>query len=116
MGNKGALLRFDSDLEYVVKQFDAVPHPSHIRAMQYAGGMGGLFGCHGHARAGPLTELELSRGRAMKSLAPGPAGAELPLALSNSVGEPWWDGLDKIAPAGRGGVKEPNQTYGRLNP
>jgi hypothetical protein len=44
MGNKGALLRFDSDLEYVVKQFDAVPHPSHIRAMQYAGGMGGLFG------------------------------------------------------------------------
>lgn len=34
MGNKGALLRFDSDLEYVVKQFDAVPHPAHIRAMQ----------------------------------------------------------------------------------
>mmetsp|Transcript_13777 Transcript_13777/g.41937 ORF Transcript_13777/g.41937 Transcript_13777/m.41937 type:complete len:481 (+) Transcript_13777:82-1524(+) len=44
MGNKGALLRFDSDLEYVVKQFEAVPHPSHIRAMQYAAGMGGLFG------------------------------------------------------------------------
>ena len=44
MGNKGALLRFDSDLEYVVKQFDAVPHPTHIRAMQYAGSMGGLFG------------------------------------------------------------------------
>uniref|UniRef100_A0A7S0Q896 Serine/threonine-protein phosphatase T n=1 Tax=Coccolithus braarudii TaxID=221442 RepID=A0A7S0Q896_9EUKA len=43
MGNKGALLRFDSDMQYTVKQFDAVPHPP-IRAMAYAGGMGGLFG------------------------------------------------------------------------
>mmetsp|Transcript_22282 Transcript_22282/g.73000 ORF Transcript_22282/g.73000 Transcript_22282/m.73000 type:complete len:481 (+) Transcript_22282:104-1546(+) len=44
MGNKGALLRFDSNCDYVVKQFEAVPHPTHVRAMQYAGGMGGLFG------------------------------------------------------------------------
>jgi len=43
MGNKGALLKFDSDCNYVVKQFDAVPHPP-IRAMAYANGMGGLFG------------------------------------------------------------------------
>jgi len=43
MGNKGALLRFDSDLEYVAKQFDAVPHPP-VRAMAYAAGMGGMFG------------------------------------------------------------------------
>lgn len=43
MGNKGALLRFDSDMEYTIKQFEAVPHPP-IRAMAYAGSMGGLFG------------------------------------------------------------------------
>ena len=43
MGNKGALLRFDSSMEYTVRQFDAVPHPP-IRAMAYAGQMGGLFG------------------------------------------------------------------------
>ena len=27
MGNKGALLCFDSNLDYVAKQFEAVPHP-----------------------------------------------------------------------------------------
>ena len=43
MGNKGALLCFDSELDYVAKQFDAVPHPP-VRAMAYAGGMGGMFG------------------------------------------------------------------------
>ena len=43
MGNKGALLRFDSELNYTVRQFEAVPHPP-IRAMAYAGQMGGLFG------------------------------------------------------------------------
>ena len=42
MGNKGALLRFDSNLDYVAKQFEAVPHPP-VRAMAYAGGMG-MFG------------------------------------------------------------------------
>jgi len=43
MGNKGALLRFDSDGEYTVKQFTAVPHPP-VRPMAYAGQMGGMFG------------------------------------------------------------------------
>jgi len=43
MGNKGALLRFDSDCEYSVKQFIAVPHPP-VRPMAYAGQMGGMFG------------------------------------------------------------------------
>ena len=43
MGNKGALLRFDGAMNWVAKQFEAVPHPP-IRAMAYAGGMGGLFG------------------------------------------------------------------------
>lgn len=43
MGNKGALLRFDSDCEYTVKQFTAVPHPP-VRPMAYAGNMGGMFG------------------------------------------------------------------------
>ena len=42
MGNKGALLRFDSNLDYEPKQFEAVPHPP-VRAMAYAGGMG-MFG------------------------------------------------------------------------
>ena len=42
MGNKGALLCFDSNLDYVAKQFEAVPHPP-VRAMAYAGGMG-MFG------------------------------------------------------------------------
>ena len=32
MGNKGALLCFDSNLDYVAKQFEAVPHPP-VRAM-----------------------------------------------------------------------------------
>ena len=39
MGNKGALLRFDCDGEYTVKQFEAVAHPP-VRAMAYAGGSG----------------------------------------------------------------------------
>ena len=44
MGNKGALLRFDCDGEYTVKQFEAVAHPP-VRAMAYAGGgLGGMFG------------------------------------------------------------------------
>ena len=44
MGNKGALLRFDSNLDYEPKQFEAVPHPP-VRAMAYAGGgLGGMFG------------------------------------------------------------------------
>lgn len=43
MGNKGALLRFDSEGEYVVKQFSAVPHPP-VRPMAYAGNIGGMFG------------------------------------------------------------------------
>jgi serine/threonine-protein phosphatase 5 len=43
MGNKGALLRFNSEGEYTVKQFAAVPHPP-VRPMAYAGGMGGMFG------------------------------------------------------------------------
>ena len=42
MGNKGALLCFDSNLDYEAKQFEAVPHPP-VRAMAYAGGMG-MFG------------------------------------------------------------------------
>jgi len=43
MGNKGALLRFDSNGDYVAKQFTAVPHPP-VRPMAYAGNMGGMFG------------------------------------------------------------------------
>jgi len=43
MGNKGALLKFDSSMQYTIKQFEAVPHPP-VRAMAYAGQMGGLFG------------------------------------------------------------------------
>lgn len=43
MGNKGALLRFDSDCKYEPKQFIAVPHPP-IRPMAYAGNMGGIYG------------------------------------------------------------------------
>ena len=43
MGNKGALLRFDSAGNYEVKQFVAVPHPP-VRPMAYASGMGGMFG------------------------------------------------------------------------
>ena len=43
MGNKGALLRFDNKGDYVVHQFEAVPHPP-VRPMAYAGGMGGMFG------------------------------------------------------------------------
>lgn len=43
MGNKGALLRFDSNGEYTAKQFTAVPHPP-VRPMAYAGNMGGMFG------------------------------------------------------------------------
>lgn len=42
MGNMGALLRFDSELEWKAVQFEAVPHPP-IRPMQYAS-MGSLFG------------------------------------------------------------------------
>lgn len=42
MGNKGALLRFDSSMRWTPVQFDAVPHPP-IRPMQYAS-MGALFG------------------------------------------------------------------------
>ena len=38
----GALLCFDSNLDYEAKQFEAVPHPP-VRAMAYAGGMG-MFG------------------------------------------------------------------------
>jgi len=49
MGNKGAFLRFDSELNYVVRQFEAVPHPP-IRAMAYAGrwaalGFRKILGC-----------------------------------------------------------------------
>eukprot|EP00307_Rebecca_sp_RCC1486_P011964 CAMPEP_0119407366 /NCGR_PEP_ID=MMETSP1335-20130426/1281_1 /TAXON_ID=259385 /ORGANISM="Chrysoculter rhomboideus, Strain RCC1486" /LENGTH=658 /DNA_ID=CAMNT_0007431465 /DNA_START=1 /DNA_END=1979 /DNA_ORIENTATION=- len=40
MGNKGALLRFDSDMRWKAVQFEAVPHPP-IRPMQYAS-MGAL--------------------------------------------------------------------------
>ena len=40
--NQGALLCFDSNLDYEAKQFEAVPHPP-VRAMAYAGGMG-MFG------------------------------------------------------------------------
>ena len=44
MGNKGAMLSFDTDGEYVVTQFEAVPHPP-LRPMAYAnGGMGSMFG------------------------------------------------------------------------
>jgi serine/threonine-protein phosphatase 5 len=43
MGNKGALLRFDHNGEYEVKQFTAVPHPN-VRPMAYAGGMQSMFG------------------------------------------------------------------------
>jgi len=43
MGNKGALLRFTSDMEYSIHQFDAVPHPP-VRAMAYAGHMSTLYG------------------------------------------------------------------------
>jgi len=43
MGNKGALLRFDHNGEYQVKQFTAVPHPA-VRPMAYAGGMQSMFG------------------------------------------------------------------------
>lgn len=43
MGNKGALLRFTSDMEHTVHQFDAVPHPP-VRAMAYAGQMGSMLG------------------------------------------------------------------------
>ena len=40
----GALLSFDSDGEYTVTQFEAVPHPP-LRPMAYAsGGMGSMFG------------------------------------------------------------------------
>lgn len=42
MGNKGALLRFDSDCDYTVKQFTAVPHPP-VRPMAYASN-NGMFG------------------------------------------------------------------------
>jgi len=43
MGNKGALLRFDHNGDYQVKQFDAVPHPA-VRPMAYAGGLQSMFG------------------------------------------------------------------------
>jgi len=44
MGNKGALLSFDTDGEYTVTQFEAVAHPP-LRPMAYAsGGMGSMFG------------------------------------------------------------------------
>jgi len=42
MGNKGALLSFDSEGKYIVTQFEAVPHPA-MRPMAYASG-GGMFG------------------------------------------------------------------------
>ena len=43
MGNKGAILSFDNEGEYLVTQFEAVPHPP-MRPMAYASGMGGMFG------------------------------------------------------------------------
>ena len=43
MGNKGAILSFDHEGDYVVTQFEAVPHPP-MRPMAYASGMGGMFG------------------------------------------------------------------------
>ena len=43
MGNKGALLRFTSEMEYSVHQFDAVPPPP-VHAMAYAGHMSALYG------------------------------------------------------------------------
>ena len=44
MGNKGAVLSFDTEGEYTVTQFEAVAHPP-LRPMAYAqGGMGSMFG------------------------------------------------------------------------
>jgi serine/threonine-protein phosphatase 5 len=43
MGNKGAILSFDSQGDYTVTQFEAVSHPP-IRPMAYSSGMGGMFG------------------------------------------------------------------------
>ena len=42
MGNKGAFIRFGSNLKPEFTQYDAVPHPN-VRPMAYAAGMGGLF-------------------------------------------------------------------------
>lgn len=39
----GAILSFDNEGEYLVTQFEAVPHPP-MRPMAYASGMGGMFG------------------------------------------------------------------------
>jgi len=43
MGNKGALLSFDSEGDYTVTQFEAVAHPP-LRPMAYAQGAGSMFG------------------------------------------------------------------------
>ncbi|CAI5744666.1 unnamed protein product [Peronospora destructor] len=43
MGNKGAFIRFEKDMQPRFTQFVAVEHPP-IRPMAYAGNMGGMFG------------------------------------------------------------------------
>ncbi|KAG7383825.1 Serine/threonine-protein phosphatase 5 [Phytophthora boehmeriae] len=43
MGNKGAFIRFEKDMQPRFTQFAAVEHPP-IRPMAYAGNMGGMFG------------------------------------------------------------------------
>lgn len=42
MGNKGAFIHFEEDLEPKFTQYEAVPHPD-IKPMAYAAGMGNLF-------------------------------------------------------------------------
>lgn len=43
MGNKGAFIRFGSDLEPQFTTFEASPHPA-IRPMAYAGAFGNVMG------------------------------------------------------------------------
>lgn len=42
VGNKGALIRFDSNMKPTFKQYTAVPHPN-VKPMAYSQGFGGLF-------------------------------------------------------------------------
>lgn len=42
MGNKGAFIHFEAELQPNFTQFTAVPHPD-VKPMAYAAGMGGLF-------------------------------------------------------------------------
>ena len=43
MGNKGAFIHFEKDLEPKFTQYTNVPHPD-VKPMAYSAGMGSLFG------------------------------------------------------------------------